>query len=290
MSLSGNAVFAVGVVQGIVAERSFSGLIQSLARFKGKQEGNKDNTISVLMIAFNFSLICLVVVFTAQYAFDGRNCLEGQLAINVLSHLVYGSFGEGNNTKAFTDIMTDAFICYKTYLYSNLDARVQVVALLLLIARVAAAGLDISQSYGVWDGEICYYYQWPDSGIIYNSLDIAVDLFSTCASVTFASAYLEWDFTRIGEIIISENVLRSSVMLTANSFAIYGANQFTDPFPIFLTFSTQSLAYACCLNSESFWKEWRHKSFKAKSNFVPALRFEGKFAIRGQVERLQKNS
>ncbi|KAI8617271.1 hypothetical protein BC830DRAFT_1114340 [Chytriomyces sp. MP71] len=257
MSLTASQIFAIAVVEGLVTEVSLSGLLQVLyLRHRAtKAKAWKDPSYritSTISIAFNISAISYAIIFMPQFFFVGSNCRAGSMFVNFLSHCTYFTF--------------DCFTCFKTYLYSDGDPRVKWCTIAILSARIGVAALDIYSSYSVWDGNLCNYIQWPASGIAYNTLDIFIDLYCTIVSIQCATKFLEWDFTRIGEIIINENIIRSAVMLGVNLLEIYVSYTVANQYFLFIAYTIQNLAYTRLLNLEGFWIEERHKSYSTPQN------------------------
>ncbi|KAI9326314.1 hypothetical protein BDR26DRAFT_1013424 [Obelidium mucronatum] len=140
-------------------------------------------------------------------------------------------------------------------------------ATIVLLHRVIWTCLDLMWSGGHWnpDASVCYFSQNPISGLGYNFSDILVDLCCTIVSIRFAWKHLNSKITRIGEVILEENVARSAVMLTVNSLSMYASLTITDPFLTLVAFMIQN----------HFCNRLSMPEFRAFLDRSPEKEFEG---------------
>ncbi|KAJ3280975.1 hypothetical protein HDU79_011206 [Rhizoclosmatium sp. JEL0117] len=91
--------------------------------------------------------------------------------------------------------------------------------------------------------------------------DILADTFCTVVSVTCSWKYIGSGVTKIGEVVLHDNVARSAVILSTNTFCFYVALTVADDsFKLWLAYLTQAYVYARCLNAEAFWVGIRRRS------------------------------
>ncbi|KAI9326311.1 hypothetical protein BDR26DRAFT_877513, partial [Obelidium mucronatum] len=222
----------LGVLGGLTGEISISGILASIV-LAAQQKKSGRNWAFIIMT--NFNLACIFYmgnIFYDLYLVES-NCVSGQYIGNSSSHYFYLSF--------------DFFILFKSYVVSCFDVWVFRLGFLIFLNRLFWTALDIYSSGGRWDPEImnCNYVQNPLSGMGYNASDIVVDVFCTIVSLIFTWKHLKSKISRIGEVILQENVIRSAVMLSVNN--------------------------ARCLNSELFWMGVRKKSVTQSVNQSHAI-------------------
>ncbi|ORY43476.1 hypothetical protein BCR33DRAFT_717683, partial [Rhizoclosmatium globosum] len=229
-------------------EISLSGLISTAVRVFSSEDAGASSFIPVAGIMSLFNAFCIAynALFIRSFFLDGSNCWSGQRATNVCSHMFYLSF--------------DLFLLYKTYTLS-LHSKVVLVAMtVILLHRIVWTVWDIIKSQGVWDdsAQNCEYVQYPTTGIGYNSADIISDSFCTLTAILLNyKSLVTGPVTDSIKVIVQENILRSFVVVTVNSFELYAATNWTDPYLTLLAFLIQNYTYARCLNAELFWIEAR---------------------------------
>ncbi|TPX47593.1 hypothetical protein CcCBS67573_g10239 [Chytriomyces confervae] len=123
---------------------------------------------------------------------------------------------------------------YKTYAVSRNNRVVLYCNFVIVAHRAVWTGWDIAKSTGVYDPvtDICAYYQYPLSGFGYNAADLICDAFCTVVSIGFNFQYLFTSFGKLGEMIVKDNVLRSVLILSINSYLLYANLNVTDQMTI----------------------------------------------------------
>ncbi|ORY45096.1 hypothetical protein BCR33DRAFT_193276 [Rhizoclosmatium globosum] len=171
--------------------------------------------------------------------------------LNITSHVFYCSF--------------NYFLLLKTYMVTRQNSVAAYILVIAFLHRLCWTLMDIVSSKGQWVNHDCIYDQNTLSAIGYNAADILIDVICTGLSVAYSWEFLGSDFTRIGEIIVRENVLRSLMILSVNSFEIYAVCTFTDPFALNIAFSIQNYVYPFALNAELLWLGIRQHSMNTSA-------------------------
>ncbi|KAI9351522.1 hypothetical protein BDR26DRAFT_432365 [Obelidium mucronatum] len=242
----------LGLLLGLTAETSISGIIATgIGLYNAAVLGitrKGVNWTAIIMTNFNIAtLLYMISFFFNMFSLNESNCWGGQFAGNFVSHYFYLSF--------------DAFILFKSYIISKYSNYVLVGTIAVCVNRAGWTILDLMKSGGPWNSEVnmCLYYQYPLSGLGYNSSDMIIDFFSTAVSTVFTYAQLKSNVSRIGAVILQENVVRSFAGLAINSFSMYVNLNWTDPFMVLSAYLIQSYAYTKSLNAEHFWLAERKK-------------------------------
>ncbi|ORY45150.1 hypothetical protein BCR33DRAFT_765591, partial [Rhizoclosmatium globosum] len=254
-SSSSSAHFAIlGLLNGITLEVGLLGIVATLLFHRFYEKTPKLSITGILLINFNMACLFYMANFSSDWFLKESNCQIGNLFGNMASHYFYLSF--------------DAFILFKSFVFSKCDHNVFRVSCILFVHRLFWTIYDIVKSTGEWDplARYCNYNQNGLSGLGYNASDILIDSFCSIVALLFSWQYLNSDITRIGEVILSENVLRSVCVLFVNSFAIYASLTINDPFMTLITFMLQNYIYARCVNFELFWIITRRRNMVKISN------------------------
>ncbi|KAI9334099.1 hypothetical protein BDR26DRAFT_867322 [Obelidium mucronatum] len=129
----------------------------------------------------------------------------------------------------------------------------------ILAHRIFWSIWDVVKSQGTWNEatDSCSYTQFPLTGAGYNAADIISDVFCTLTALAFNYQHLSSNLGETFKVIIQENILRSVIIVAVNSFEVYAAMNWTDPFLTLFAFLIQNYVYARCLNAELFWIEAR---------------------------------
>ncbi|ORY45098.1 hypothetical protein BCR33DRAFT_716439 [Rhizoclosmatium globosum] len=128
------------------------------------------------------------------------------------------------------------------------------------------------------------FVQYPPSGIGYNAADIFCDWFATVVSITFTWKYMNSNVTRIGEIVLQDNVFRSIVILIVNSYAIYLSSVNTGPFAP-MVYLGQGYVYTRSVNLELLWIYLRKRSMNLSANSHESI----KNTIQASSQRLAES-
>ncbi|KAJ3232936.1 hypothetical protein HDU77_000758, partial [Chytriomyces hyalinus] len=234
----------LSIIVGLVIEISFTGIITITLRVLRKESKNFWK-MACLMVFFNVWCIVYMVFFTLSYFAVKENCVLINSSSNVSSHLFYVSY--------------DVFMLYKTYAVSKCSKLVLAIIVLLLANRAVWSIWDIAKSTGVYDAEtdVCAYYQYPLSGFGYNTADLIIDAFCTIVSLVANWAYLFTSFGQLGEVIVKENILRSVLVLSVNSYLMYVNLHVQDLMTILVAYMLQNYTYTRAVNAELFWVEER---------------------------------
>ncbi|KAI9341222.1 hypothetical protein BDR26DRAFT_860860 [Obelidium mucronatum] len=244
----------LGLMGGFTTEISVTGIITTLHQHFSQPAGQRRiSLVPVVMTVFNFWCIAYMIIFFYAFNLTSYNCVVGELLVNIFSHFFYLSF--------------DFFILYKTYVISRYNTWVFRCICLLFAHRASWSLTDIIKSGGQWDDTAnqCNYYQFPLSGIAYNTADLATDLFCSVVSMGFAIKHLKSNMSTIGQVILQDNVVRSIIILSITCYEIYASFMITDPFMIWMSYLIQNYAYTRCLNLEFLWMGARKKKVTAKS-------------------------
>ncbi|KAJ3226125.1 hypothetical protein HDU81_007460 [Chytriomyces hyalinus] len=240
---------AFALTIGLTIEISFGGLINAASEYLSTDE---PTTVTTHIIAvFNVITIVYSSVTVWGSLVGERDCVLGQFLALVLAHMFAIAF--------------DVFMLVKTYAVGQFHRNVLIGCIFVGTYRVCWGIVDIAKSYGAWDTEIgaCIYYQNPISGTGYNSADILVDAFATIVALAYNLKYLRTSVSQIRRVLIQENLLRSIIILSLNSFEIYAALNWTDQFNCTMAFIFQNYVYARCINAETVIKGIRRKAFLA---------------------------
>ncbi|KAI9335754.1 hypothetical protein BDR26DRAFT_524427 [Obelidium mucronatum] len=237
----------LGIISGLSLEISFSGIISVTQRLL-TPTAESFRLCGTIMILFNIFCIVYQSLFNWGYFLNQHNCEVGNLWANIASHLFYFTFG--------------CFLLFKAYSVSHDAKWVKLCSLLIIINRIVWGVLDIWKSYGAWDASLdqCIYYQNRITGVGYFLADLISDIFCTLVSIACSYKFLNSDITKIGEVIISENVIRSIIVLATTSYEIYATWTFTDPFLCWLAYILQTWVFTRVLNCEFFWIQERQLS------------------------------
>ncbi|KAJ3283479.1 hypothetical protein HDU79_009050, partial [Rhizoclosmatium sp. JEL0117] len=221
---------------------------------------------------FNISCILYMGLFMADFFVNEQTCPIGQRMTNMGSHFFYLTF--------------NAFLLFKTYAVSEYNDWVARLALLLWTHRFAWSLVDVFASNATWDREFqyCNFVQYPPSGIGYNAADIFCDWFATVVSITFTWKYMNSNVTRIGEIVLQDNVFRSIVILIVNSYAIYLSSVSTGPFAP-MVYLGQGYVYTRSVNLELLWIYLRKRSMNLSANSHESI----KNTIQASSQRLAES-
>ncbi|TPX55326.1 hypothetical protein CcCBS67573_g09488 [Chytriomyces confervae] len=148
---------------------------------------------------------------------------------------------------------------YKTYAVSRNNRVVLHCNFVIVAHRAVWTGWDIAKSTGVYYPvtDICAYYQYPLSGFGYNAADLICDAFCTVVSIGFNFQYLFTSFGKLGEMIVKDNVLRSVLILSTNSYLLYVNLNVTDQMTILVAYMLQNYMYTRALNADLFWADER---------------------------------
>ncbi|KAI9326310.1 hypothetical protein BDR26DRAFT_877511 [Obelidium mucronatum] len=273
--ISARNYVVLGVLGGITAEVAISGLASTLPQLLyGKTVSNKHSLNYTALIMTNFNVACLIYMFNIFYDLylSRDTCTLGHHLGNASSHYFYLSF--------------DFFILFKSLAVSNMDRWVFRGAIFVFMNRLVWTVLDLIHSGGHWDPVIqqCSYFQHPLSGLGYNISDMIVDLFCTVLSIAFTWRLLNSKVTRIAEIILQENVIRSAIVLTVNSFELYASMTITDPFMTLVSYLIQNYIYTRCLNAELFWISMRRKGFMAPPQVLDLEGFGENSALNREIK------
>ncbi|TPX55330.1 hypothetical protein CcCBS67573_g09485 [Chytriomyces confervae] len=227
---------AFALTSGLTIEIACSGLIAAACQFYDEE---KVSVSSIITIAFNIA--------TVIYA-----------SITVWSNLLVAQIFY---------VLFDVFMLMKTYAVSAFSPNVLIGCIAVGLYRVSWAVVDIAKSHGYWDPEErrCAYYQYPVSGIGYNSADIIVDVFSTIVALAYNWKHLKTSISQIRKVLIQENLLRSLIILALNSFEIYAALSWTNAFDCTMAYQSQNYIYARCVNAETVFKSIRKKAITQTS-------------------------
>ncbi|TPX55329.1 hypothetical protein CcCBS67573_g09484 [Chytriomyces confervae] len=236
---------AFALVSGLTIEIACSGLLSATCQFF---DGAKLTYALVITAVFNVSAVLFSSVAVSLSLLGADNCVTGQLLCTVCSQVFY--------------VMFDVFMLLKAYAVSGLDPKIYICCIAVGAYRASWGIADIVRSHGYWDAEFhsCSYAQDPITGIGYNSADIVVDAFSTIVALAFNWKHLKTSLSQLRRVLIQENLLRSVIILTLNSFEIYAALNWTDQFNISMAFLAQNYIYARCVNAESLIKSIRKNS------------------------------
>ncbi|KAI8826520.1 hypothetical protein BJ741DRAFT_39622 [Chytriomyces cf. hyalinus JEL632] len=234
----------LSIIVGLVIEISFTGILTITLRVLRKESKNFWK-MACLMLFFNVWCIVYMVFFTLSYFAVKENCVLINSSSNVSSHLFYVSY--------------DVFMLYKTYAVSKRNKVVLAIIVLLLANRAVWSIWDIAKSTGVYDADtdVCAYYQYPLSGFGYNTADLIIDAFCTIVSIAANWAYLFTSFGQLGEVIAKENILRSVLVLSVNSYLMYVNLHVQDLMTILVAYMLQNYTYTRAVNAELFWVEER---------------------------------
>ncbi|ORY45095.1 hypothetical protein BCR33DRAFT_765557, partial [Rhizoclosmatium globosum] len=253
----------LGLIQGLISEVVVAGLIQSFyfeySLFhrrasvklpkppKKKKQSTFLPSIPVLFFFCNVFLLLYTIATYKSHQFTQSNCRGIQLFQNLACH--------------FAHILFDVFLLYKSYILSNSNTWVERSCLIIFLHRIAWSGLDLFETHGYWRNGQCVVFQSSLSGMGCILSDILADAFCTVVSVTCSWKYIGSGVTKIGEVVLHDNVARSVVILSTNMFCFYVALTVADdPFKLWLAYLAQAYVYARCLNAEAFWVGIRRRS------------------------------
>ncbi|TPX50893.1 hypothetical protein CcCBS67573_g10065 [Chytriomyces confervae] len=235
----------LSIIVGLVIEISFTGIITILLRLFKKGGSKNFWKVASLMLFFNVWCIVYMVFFTLSFFAAKENCVVINTMSNISSQFFYVTY--------------DLFMLYKTYAVSR-NNRVVLYCIFVIVAhRAVWTGWDIAKSTGVYDPEtdVCAYYQYPLSGFGYNAADLICDAFCTVVAIGFNCQFLFTSFGKLGEMIVKDNVLRSVLILSVNSYLLYVNLNVSDLMTILVAYMLQNYMYTRALNAEMFWAEER---------------------------------
>ncbi|KAJ3251338.1 hypothetical protein HDU77_005961 [Chytriomyces hyalinus] len=231
-------------------EIACSGLIAAACQFYDEE---KVSVSSIITIAFNIATVIYASITVWSNLLGEDNCVVGQFLAVFFAQIFY--------------VLFDVFMLMKTYAVSAFSPNVLIGCIAVGLYRVSWAIVDIAKSHGYWDPEErrCAYYQYPVSGIGYNSADIIVDVFSTIVALAYNWKHLKTSISQIRKVLIQENLLRSLIILALNSFEIYAALSWTNAFDCTMAYQAQNYIYARCVNAETVFKSIRKKAITQTS-------------------------
>ncbi|KAI9335757.1 hypothetical protein BDR26DRAFT_865718 [Obelidium mucronatum] len=254
----------LGAAVGIIVETSLSGIMSAvvfqLQNYKQNKSGHHSKNsnekqsyghyrLPALMTLFN--ILCISFSLVSEFSGFSRGsqaCRRAMLTTNILSHAFYAIF--------------NAFLILKCFIISGNSKIVSGVIPALLLHRSVWSIMDIIYSQGFWDSEaqICGFIQHPITGLGCSLADIVCDL--------FCSVLLNSDITRIGEVILQENVFRSLVVTSVNAYALYifYFADVTSPFIYYFVYLTQNFTYVKCVNLEYYWLRARRLNMVTKTS------------------------
>ncbi|KAJ3393803.1 hypothetical protein HDU80_010654 [Chytriomyces hyalinus] len=123
----------------------------------------------------------------------------------------------------------------------------------------------IAVSGGRIVGSDCIYYQDRVTGVGSNAADIATDAFCTFAVILHHRKCLSWTFDTLN-LLIRENILRSSIVASFNSVFLYITVQVTDAFTMEIFFILQICVYSVLVNGELLFIQARQDNFKSRAS------------------------
>ncbi|TPX39628.1 hypothetical protein CcCBS67573_g10661 [Chytriomyces confervae] len=235
----------LSIIVGLVIEISFTGIITITLRLFKKGGSKNFWKVASLMLFFNVWCIVYMVFFTLSFFAVKENCIVINTMSNISSQLFYVTY--------------DLFMLYKTYAVSRSNRVVLYCIFVIVAHRAVWTGWDIAKSTGVYDPEtdVCAYYQYPLSGFGYNAADLICDAFCTVVAIGFNCQFLFTSFGKLGEMIVKDNVLRSVLILSVNSYLLYVNLNVSDLMTILVAYMLQNYMYTRALNAEMFWAEER---------------------------------
>ncbi|KAJ3251340.1 hypothetical protein HDU77_005963 [Chytriomyces hyalinus] len=262
---------AFALTVGLTIEIAVGGLINAAAEYLSTDEPT--TVTSRIIVVFNVLTIVYSSVTVWGSLVGERECAIGQFLALVLAHMFAIAF--------------DVFMLVKTYAVGQFHRNILIGCIVVGAYRVCWGIVDIAKSYGEWDSEMgaCIYYQNPITGTGYNSADILVDAFATIVALAYNLKYLRTSISQIRTVLVRENLLRSIIILSLNSFEIYAALSWTDQFNCTMAYLFQNYVYARCINAETVIKGIRRNAFLA-----PTVSAESHGSTRGaKRSRLDQN-
>ncbi|TPX50894.1 hypothetical protein CcCBS67573_g10063 [Chytriomyces confervae] len=267
----------LSIIVGLVIEVSFTGILAITLRMLRKESKNFWK-MACLMLLCNVWCIVFMVFSTLSNFADKENCVLINALSNVSAHLFY--------------VTCDVFLLYKTYAVSKCSKTVRAFSVLLLAHRLVWSVWDLAKSGGVVDPvtDACYYYQYPLSGFGYNAVDLVIDVICTLASIVANWNYLFTSFGQLAEVLAKENILRSILILSINSYVMYINLHVEDFMTILVAYMLQNYIYTRAVNAELFWVEERRSAMENSTNGgTGSAGRSGGSAVKGSTsQRIQK--
>ncbi|KAJ3223937.1 hypothetical protein HDU81_008830 [Chytriomyces hyalinus] len=263
----------LSIIVGLVIEVSFTGVLSITLRMLRKESKNFWK-MAWLMLFCNAWCIVYMVFSTLSFFAGKDNCIVINAMSNVSAHLFY--------------VSCDGFLLYKTYAVSNRNRIVLAVGVLILAHRVMWSVWDIAKSGGVYDAETdtCYYYQYPFVGFAYNVADLIIDVFCTIVSIGANWNYLFTSFGKLAEVLAKENILRSVLVLSINSYVMYVNLHVEDLMTVMVSSMLQNYIYTRAVNAELFWVEERRSAIeKSTKGDTGSERHSGGSGFKARVSK-----
>ncbi|KAI9334569.1 hypothetical protein BDR26DRAFT_866844 [Obelidium mucronatum] len=203
----------------------------------------------IIMSLFNILSLVYNFMFLYSFLLNPQSCWIADFLCNVFAQLYY--------------LVFDSFILFKSWSVAGFDKTTLVIALICVLHRAGWALFDLITSNAVWVNGSCVFIQNPLSGSGVSAADLLCDFVATIVSLWFCKQRLKncfsigvngQSFANVLYILISENVLRSFVILITNSLILWcNFAAGTDPMLFPIVYAIQSWVFARLLNMEFVW-------------------------------------
>ncbi|KAJ3290477.1 hypothetical protein HDU79_003186 [Rhizoclosmatium sp. JEL0117] len=247
-------------ILGFAVENSISGIILNAVRISSEETRSKKYPFMFIVITvFNFIATLYNVLFLCHYFLKESNCVWVDFMTNIFSHSYY--------------LMFDGFILFKTWAVTQFCDWFRYPMGIALLHRLTWAIFDLSTSTAVWQESKnhCEFVQNPTSGTGASAADLLCDILATVSCIYFCRQRIldcfmlgaSMDaFKRLMYILINENVLRSVVVLCANSLIMWCTNNLTDGSFVLVFYAIQSYIFVRVINLEFLWVQARKKALE----------------------------
>ncbi|KAI8826524.1 hypothetical protein BJ741DRAFT_39977 [Chytriomyces cf. hyalinus JEL632] len=243
----------LSIIVGLAIEVSFTGILAITLRMLRKESKNFWKMACLMLLCNVWCIVFMVFLTLSNFAVK-ENCIVINALSNVSGHSFY--------------VTCDVFLLYKTYAVSKRNKRVLAFSALLLAHRLVWSLWDLVKSGGVVDPvtDMCYYNQYPLVGFGFNTADLIIDAFCTLVSIMANWDYLFTSFGQLAEVVAKENILRSVLILSINSYVMYINLHVEDLMTILMAYMLQNYAYTRAVNAETFWVEERRSAMENSTN------------------------